>query len=281
MKYLVLGARGTLGQELVKQIHGLPNSQCFAMSHSDLAIENSAQIEAYLEKSKPDVVINASAYNAVDQAEDEPAQAFLINSEAILHLARLTQKAGIRLVHYSTDYVFDGVAEAPYTESSPTNPLSVYGKSKWLGEQAVIAANPQSYCLRTAVVFGQHGNNFLTRLLEISKTKTQIDMVTDLIGCPMPAMSLAEITLTLLAKQAPFGLYHAAGSAACTRFEFAQEIVRVFNLPVKLNPTKMDPTKAKANRPLRVLLQNSRLNELGITPQTWQEGIQKICENQW
>ncbi len=279
MKYLVLGAKGTLGQELVRHIHSQAHAECFAFSHSELAIEDYSKITDCLKTLKPDVVINACAYNAVDQAEDEPAKAFLINSEAVLHLARLTQQAGMRMVHYSTDYVFDGNASSPYTEASLVNPLSVYGKSKWLGEQAVLAAHPQSYCLRTAVVFGQSGNNFFTRLCESTKSKTQIDMVTDLVGCPMPAASLAQITLALLAKAAPYGLYHAVGSAACTRYEFAQEIVRVLNLPVTLNPTKMDPTKSKANRPLRVVMQNTKLKELGIVPLTWQEGIKEIYKN--
>lgn len=279
MKCLILGAKGTLGQALTQLLQQQSGVECFAFSHGELAIEDFAQIEKQLQNLKPDVVINAGAYNAVDQAEDDPAQAFLINSEAVLHLARLTQKAGMRFVHYSTDYVFDGGATQPYTEMSPTNPLSVYGKSKWLGEQAAIVANPQTYCLRTAVVFGQNGSNFLTRFLESAKTQTKINMVTDLIGCPMPASSLAQITLKLLTINAPYGLYHAVGSEPCSRYEFAQEIVRVFGLNVTLVPTQMDPTKSKAMRPLKVVMQNAKLNELGIVPMTWQEGIEQIHKN--
>lgn len=281
MKCLILGAKGTLGQELTQLLQQQSEIECFPFSHSELAIEDFAQIEKTLQNLKPDVVINAGAYNAVDQAEDEPAQAFLINSEAVLHLARLTQKAGMRFVHYSTDYVFDGESSAPYTEMSPTNPLSVYGKSKWLGEQAALVANPQSYCLRTAVVFGKSGSNFFTRFLEAAKTQTKINMVTDLIGCPMPAASLAQITLTLLKTKAPYGLYHAVGSAACSRYEFAQEIARVFGLSVTMVPTQMDPTKSKAQRPLKVVMQNKKLNELGIVPMTWQEGIEDISKNKF
>lgn len=278
MKFVILGSKGTLGQALVEQLKNTKGIDCYAFSHSELSIEDFFNIEKTLLKIKPDVVINASAYNAVDQAEDESSQAFLINSEAVLHLARLTQAYQIRLVHYSTDYVFDGLALEPYSEQSNVNPLSVYGKSKWLGEQACILANPQSYSLRTSVVFGNSGNNFFTRFFEMIKNKTELSMVTDLIGCPTPAKSLARTTLQLISNQADFGLYHAVGSESCSRFEFAKSIIETYGLKINLKPQIMGAHLPKANRPLKVILKNNKLLSLGIEMMSYKDGIKDIFE---
>ncbi len=278
MKWLVLGAAGTLGSEVNRWLRS-QNETVSAFSHSELALENYPALEIFFSEHQPQIVVNCAAYNAVDQAEKNPFDAFLINAEAVLRLSRLAQIHDAILIHYSTDYVFDGASREPYTEASDTHPLSVYGQSKWLGEQAALCANPKSYVLRTAVVFGRQGSNFYTRFLQLAQTKKQIDMVDDLIGCPTPAESLARVSLALVQTRAPYGLYHAAGEAACSRYEFAQKIVSSHRLNVDLRPVATTPGLASAKRPQRVVIVNKKLHDLHLRLDSWQEGLEKIVKD--
>lgn len=275
MKVLVTGAGGTLGSAFRKLLTER-GDEVFAYSHKELPIEDAVAFAKALEEVSPGLVVNTAAYNAVDKAETDQKQAFLINSQAVLNMALETKIRDIPFVHYSTDYVFDGEKSEAYVERDEPNPLSVYGRSKLLGEQACLAAHPESYVFRTAVVFGGQGNNFVTRLLKTAETQKDIRMVSDLIGSPAPAASLAEATLAVIEKNGPSGLYHAAGLESCSRYDMASAINEIWDLGLNIQPVQMTPQPGSAARPKKVVVQNARLAELGLKIDSWRTGLEKI-----
>lgn len=226
-KVLVTGARGQVGTELIKAapigftVIGLASSQ--------LDITNQQHIQSALAKYKPDLIINAAAYTAVDKAESDADAAFAVNEKAVAMLAQAAHKADIPLFHISTDYVFDGTASTPYTETDPANPQSVYGASKLAGEQALASTLSQHIILRTSWVFGATGNNFVKTMLRLAAERDELSVVADQHGCPTSANSIAK-TLWQLAQlyadqdSLPWGTYHFSNAPACTWYDFAGEI---------------------------------------------------------
>ncbi|WP_302357523.1 dTDP-4-dehydrorhamnose reductase [Alcaligenes sp. YSL9] len=293
---LITGAHGQLGQSLAcVSANTDPDAGLLMLGHADLDITQTKPIALALEQHRPDVVINAAAYTAVDKAESEPDAAHLINGMAPGLLAAACAERGIGLVHVSTDYVFDGLAEQPYAEDAPTHPVSVYGQSKLAGEQAVLAALPGAIILRTSWVFSQFENNFLKTMLRLGRERTELSIVDDQIGGPSYAAHIAQVLLQLTKKlheskqstdklQAPSGIYHFAGQPSISWYGFAQEI---FAQAVKLGllpkapaltpiPTSQYPTPAK--RPAQSGLQQDRLDTLlgqENIERDWRKGIVK------
>ena len=262
---LITGAHGQLGQSFADLSTNTDvSAELLMLGHTELDITQANSIALALEQHRPDIVINTAAYTAVDKAESEPEAAHLINGIAPGLLAAACAERGIGLVHISTDYVFDGLAEQPYSEDAPTSPVSIYGQSKLVGEQAVMAALPSALILRTSWVFSQFGSNFLKTMLRLGRERAELSIVDDQIGGPSYAPHIAQVLLQLAERlyeskqshgqqQALSGVYHFAGQPTVSWYGFAQEI---FAQAVKLGllskapalipiPTSQYPTPAR------------------------------------
>lgn len=230
MKVLVTGKRGQLVQSLLERAARFPELVVTAVGRPELDLAVPGTIAAAIAAATPDLVINAAAYTAVDQAEDEPDAAFRINAAAAGEVAAAARAAGARLIQLSTDYVFDGLADAPYAEGAATNPAGVYGRTKLEGERCVVAAHPQAAIVRTAWVYSPFGKNFVRTMLSLARTRDALSVVADQHGNPSSALDIADGLLTLArgwAKGGEIGLggtYHLAGTGRASWFDLAQAV---------------------------------------------------------
>ncbi|MCW2481609.1 dTDP-4-dehydrorhamnose reductase [Candidatus Symbiopectobacterium sp. NZEC135] len=279
MKVLLTGANGQLGRCFQDRLPA--DWHILATDFAELDITDLEQVTAAVIAFKPDAIVNAAAYTAVDKAESDVELAERINVAGPANLARVAAQHGIRLVHVSTDYVFDGNASTPYTEQSPTNPLSVYGKTKLAGEQAVSATAPDAIIVRTAWVFSEYGNNFVKTMLRLGKERDALSIVDDQRGCPTYAGDLAQVIIALLQQNAAGGIYHYTGDKEVSWFEFAQAIFTVAVQKSVLNksPTLTPITTAQyptpAHRPAYSTLASDKIKGLGIALSDWQGALKK------
>lgn len=288
-KYLLLGAHGQLGWELERAIATLGQVRAFDFPDIDLKQEDS-YYNLILE-AKPDVILNAAAYTAVDKAEDEPEGAMAINARAPGVLAELAKQLGATLIHFSTDYVFDGQKGIPYLESDPPNPQNIYGRSKWLGEQAVIQVSPCYLILRTSWVYSLRRESFVSKVIRLSQAQDTLRMVTDQVGSPTWARMLAEATAQLLAMaksardphgwlEERAGLYHLAGSGYASRFQWAEEILNHISVTGHRNKIVLEPAitqefPSPARRPLFSALDCCKFEDtFGLQLPHWKNALQ-------
>ena len=269
MKILVTGAKGQVGSEIVKR---LPN--CIAYDRDELDITDINQIRQKIEQHMPNVIINCAAYTAVDKAESESDMAFLINKTGPENLAKICEENKIFLMHLSTDYIFDGTKKLPYVETDPANPQSVYGESKWQGEEAVRKYCKNYLILRVSWVFGEYGHNFVKTMLRLANEKSELKIVSDQVGCPTYAGDIAEVLLKL-SQLSKTGTYHYCGKPATNWYDFAKVILK--DNPINIIPIKTTDYPTAAKRP-----QNSVLNcDLFIKTfkmelSEWQNGLKHV-----
>ena len=276
-RYLITGAAGMLGHDLQLALAG---RDVTALRRAGLDITDADAVAAAVEGH--DVVINAAAYTAVDQAEDDEDAAYAINATGTEHLARACAATGARLVHYSTDYVFQGDASEPYDEDAPRDPLNAYGRTKAAGEQLALDAHPEGvYVLRTAWLYGGGGPNFAKTMVKLAETRPEITVVDDQLGQPTYTRDLAEQTVALLDADAPAGVYHATNSGECTWFDFAREIFRLAGHdPERVQPTDSSAFERPAARPAYSVLGHRRWLEAGIPEmRDWREALADAAEN--
>lgn len=246
---LVTGAGGQIGYELARllPVHG----EVAALDRKQLDLADADAIRDTLHAIRPQLIVNAAAYTAVDHAEAEPERAESINARAPGILAEEAKRLGTVLIHYSTDYVFDGTASKPYAEDSTTGPLNVYGQSKLHGEQAIAAVDGASITLRTSWVYGLRGRNFLLTIRRLAAERDELSIVADQFGVPNWSRALAEATATLVGRGLPYlaerkGLYHLSATGSTTWFEFARAIVGPVERPrVVAITTREYPTPAR------------------------------------
>ena len=219
---LIAGAGGQLGRELQRSVP--EGVQAVAMARSALDIGDADQVAAVLAEHRPSVVINAAAYTAVDQAESARDEAMRINAEGPGHLASACAREGARLLHVSTDFVFDGSAGSPYEPGDSTAPLGVYGASKLAGEEAALAALPKTFILRTAWVYSAFGGNFVKTMLRLMGERDELGVVADQVGSPTWAAGLARALWAAAARPALEGIYHWSDAGACSWYDFAVAI---------------------------------------------------------
>ena len=270
MKTLIAGAGGQLGTALTTIL----GDRCLPLDRAALDITNRAQIGAAITAHRPDLVINAAAYNFVDKAESEPAAAFAVNETGPRLLAEATAAAGIPFVHVSTDYVFDGRLGRPYKEEDATNPLSQYGKSKLAGEVAARGANPKTYIVRTAWVYHDTGRNFFRLMLGLSE-KGKVRVVSDQRSSPTYAPHLAEAILKMAASGA-YGTYHLAGSGTgASRFEQLAEFYRLIGQASEVEPVSMSAFPQPAPRPQYTVLETGRTPRF-VLPH-WRDGVAEFA----
>jgi dTDP-4-dehydrorhamnose reductase len=273
MKILVTGRDGQVGWELARVLPQI--GEVVALGRNELDLGDPGQIVKVVREVKPDVIVNSAAYTAVDKAESEPEQAYLVNAAAPGFLAAEAKALGALLIHYSTDYVFDGAKQGPYVETDVPRPVSVYGDSKLAGEQAVQAVGGRHVILRTSWVYAARGKNFLLTMLKLGMEKPQLRVVDDQRGAPTWARSIAEATATIIRDgDPPSGLYHFTAAGQTTWCGFAREILRLAEIatPVKGITTAEYPTPAK--RPANSVLDTQKLRQaFGIRIAPWGESL--------
>ena len=234
MKIVLFGKNGQLGHELQRTL--APFGELVAVGHQELDLCDSNELKAFIGSHEPQLIVNASAYTAVDRAEQEQELAFQVNSHAPGLMAELAHELHAAFIHFSTDYVFDGTLGRPYVETDTPNPLNVYGKSKLAGEQVIQKVGGAYLILRTSWVYSMDGDNFVTKVLRWVRQKEKLQIVDDQISNPTWARSLAEIIGNLLAQagETPFaffeknaGLYHVAGTGFASRYVWAKEILKL------------------------------------------------------
>ena len=296
IRVLLTGARGQLGAELARELEG--RAEVVAHDRGSLDLARPGDIAARVREARPEVILNAAAYTAVDRAETELDAARAVNAVAPAVLAAEAKRLGALLVHYSTDYVFDGTKKTPYVETDPTAPLNAYGRTKLEGEEAVAASGCDHAILRTSWVYAAHGRNFMLTMLRLAAAQKELRVVDDQRGAPTSSRQLARATLDLLARndrsrpigpgdlervRSASGVYHATASGETTWFGFALEIFdrwskrpgNVFVMPRVIAIASADyPTPAR--RPANSVLSNARLaGTFGVRLPPWRDGLEE------
>src|SRR5438552_10905875 len=256
---LLTGRNGQVGSELQKILQ-----PTVATDHAALDLADADALRRVVREIKPDVIVNAAAYTAVDKAESEPELAMRINGAAPGVLAEETKRGGALLVHYSTDYIFDGTKGSPYVEDDAPNPLGVYGRSKLEGEVRIRGSGCRHLIVRTAWVYGQ-GSNFVHAILRQAEKGAPLRVVNDQLGAPTWATDIATVTAGLLAAQVE-GTFHASAAGAASWYEVALEILRLAQRRAEVRAVSTAEYGAKAPRPRYSVLDNSKLRGAGIAP---------------
>jgi dTDP-4-dehydrorhamnose reductase len=266
MKILLLGKTGLLGQSLFS---ALPKDhEVFAPTHAECDITKLETIKKIIDEQKPEVVINAVGYTQVDKAEHEKDLAYKLNSRGVLNIINCIKSTNIELVHFSTDYVFDGTKKVGYQESDKTNPLSVYGASKAEAEAEILKDLTNFYLVRTSWVFGPGGKNFVDTMLNLAKKHEPIKVVNDQTGCPTLTLDLAEAVLALL-KTKKYGIYHLVNDGSCSWYEYACEIFNQLGISQEVLPITSQELKRDAVRPQNSILLNTKAPKL----RNWKEAL--------
>jgi dTDP-4-dehydrorhamnose reductase len=275
MKVMITGAKGQLGNDCA-QVFGKTN-QIIAVDLDELDITRSADVDAFIEKNKPDLIINCAAHTGVDACETEKESAWAANVSGPLNLAESVKRWGGHLIHISTDYVFDGRKPASeyYVEEDETNPLSYYGKTKLAGENAVRKITERHTIVRTAWLYGAMGHNFLRTMLKLARANpaTELKVVNDQFGSPTWSYRLA-LQIEKLVEKGARGIYHATAEGVCTWFELANYFLNKMEVPHRLVPCTNDEFPTAAVRPKNSILENRRLKEAGIHIMApWQDDV--------
>ena len=280
MRVFLTGAAGQVGkcfQSLVNKNY--PNVTLLATDRNQLDITDESAVEAIIAVFKPDVIINAAAYTAVDRAESERQLAFAVNAQAVGHLARAAKKHHVHLIHISTDYVFSAEAYTPIKEDHPCQPQNIYGLSKLAGESEAMAC-PHATIIRTSWVFSEFGNNFLKTMLRLADTHPTINVVADQIGCPTYAGDIASLLMKIIfSPEKPQGIYHYCGSGAVSWYDFARVILeqawsdKMIAVKPALNAITTEHYQTPAKRPLYSVLNTGKISVSGFPPEPWLKSV--------
>lgn len=286
MKVLVTGCNGQVGHCLVKHLESRFDIELFAYDREELDITSQDDVLGKLKELKPNVIINAAAHTAVDKAEVEIEMSYAINRDGPMYLAQAAESLGAVLLHISTDYVFDGEKSEPYNEADTPNPRGVYGQSKLAGEEAIVNHCSRYVILRTAWVFGEHGNNFVKTMLRLSQERSELGIIGDQVGGPTYAGDIAKALILIMDRfndERQAGVYHYSGEPHVSWYQFAKSIFKAATendvldrVPV-VNEITADQYPLPAPRPT-----NSRLNcfrikeEFGVEPCNWESALNNI-----
>ena len=287
MKILVLGCKGQLGMCLNDQLKNTDHEVIYT-SREQIDIADFEQTKNQILKISPDLIINATAYTAVDKAEEDQKTASLINHLAVKNIADICNQQGCWLIHMSTDYVFDGNSKVPYKEDHKTNPQGVYGETKHNGELAIQASGCKHIILRTAWVFSEYGNNFLKTMLSLGADRDELSIVDDQIGCPTYAQDIAisikVIIPKIINKKISSGVFNYCGNQSCSWYKFAKIIfeeakARRIPAPSKIHPIASDAFQTKARRPQYSVLDSSLIESVFlVSASDWRQGIIKSID---
>ena len=291
MKILVTGKNGQVGHELMRSL--APLGQVVGVDVKECDLAQSAAIDALLERVKPDIIINPAAYTEVDKAESEPTISHAVNAQAPKLLARYAARHNIPIIHFSTDYVFDGKKESAYSEEDEPNPKSVYGKTKWLGEEAVRKMAAKHIIIRTSWVFGSHGVNFLKTMLKLAGERDKLSVVSDQYGAPTSAKMLANAVAQIVKELGEpgsyrkYGTYHIAARGETTWHGYAQLILEKaieLGVDIKLSPKEIKPILSKeypmpAQRPANSRLDTTKVSTVfSVSLPKWQDEVESVIK---
>lgn len=284
MVVLVTGANGQLGQAIQSIAGNFPAIDFVFCTSSELNITEKPNCESVFEKIKPNFCINAAAYTAVDKAESEPEKAYAINVIGAQNLAAVCKMYDTVLLHVSTDFVFDGLANQPYLEDDVPNPTGVYGVTKLQGEEAIQNTWEKHFIIRTSWVYSQFANNFMKTMLRLASEKDSLSVVSDQIGTPTNAVDLAACLLKIINTLHPtsytlhsFGIYNFSNEGQCSWYDFAAEIFRINNISITLQPIPTSAYPTPAKRPAYSVLDKSKIKKVfGIEIKNWEESLKKV-----
>jgi dTDP-4-dehydrorhamnose reductase len=282
MVVLVTGANGQLGQAIQFVAGNYPNINFVFCSSSDLDITNKENCDSLFNKEKPDFCINAAAYTAVDKAESEPEQAYLINCIGAKNLAETCKEFNAKLIHISTDFVFDGSKNSPYNEADLPNPKGVYGQTKLEGEIAIQEVFDAYFIIRTSWVYSQFGNNFMKTMLRLASERTSLSIVNDQIGTPTNAIDLANTILKIatschieLVSASSYGIYNYSNEGQCSWFDFAKKIFEINQVKIDVIPIPTTQFPTPAERPKYSVLDKAKIKStFGIEIKLWEQSIE-------
>jgi dTDP-4-dehydrorhamnose reductase len=293
MKILITGANGQVGKELQHRLSSF--GEIVAIDREELDLIDEFGVRSFVRDTRPNLVINAAAYTAVDRAESEPELAHLLNAVAPRILAEETKKVHGVFITYSTDYVFDGDAAEPFTEESQPNPLNCYGRTKLAGDQAVALVGGAYFILRTSWVYGSHGQNFLLTMLRLAAEREELKIVNDQVGAPTSAKSIADVTAQIVRGtsgpslegqlsqlQTKSGLYNVSSAGRTSWFGFAQAIFReaAIDHAPRLIPINSRDYPTPASRPKWSVLSGAKLQKaFGITMPQWESSLAQVLDS--
>ena len=280
---LITGGNGQLGNSLRRLQPDYPQYQFLFTDVEELNICDKAAVEAFVSAHAADYIVNCAAFTAVDKAEDETELCRRINRDAVEYLGIAAQAAGAKVIHVSTDYVFDGNHYMPYNESDPVCPVSVYGETKLEGEKALLAVCPESVVVRTAWLYSEFGANFLKTMLRLGAERDQLNVVFDQVGSPTYAVDLAKALLTIIdaAEAGTFepGIYHFSNEGVCSWYDFAWQIMQLAGLPAVVSPIESKDFPAKAKRPHYSVLNKAKIKNIyGVTVPHWETGLRACMD---
>ena len=264
MKVLVTGYNGQLGWDVIRLLEqrGVP---CRGVDIEDFDLTDGAAVRAYVEDYQPDVIVHCAAYTAVDKAESQPEVCAAVNGDGTMNMVRAALAVGAKLVYISTDYVFSGEGDEPWTEESPYNPRNVYGLSKLQGEMAVRAMMKRYFLLRTSWVFGLYGRNFVRTMIQLGRERPEVRVVDDQIGAPTYTADLARVICDLIPTE-KYGIYHVCNEGAMSWAKFADMIMDKKGLRCRVIPVTTEEYPTPARRPHNSRMSMEKLKQSGIAP---------------
>lgn len=281
MRILVTGGNGQLGNEWISYLNR-QEVEFIALPSSDFDLTDHSDTRRVMGNLKPDLLINCAAYTKVDQAEDEPDKAFAVNSNGVKNLADYCAAKNIKLIHFSTDYVFPGTDEdhknypKGYSEDHPTDPINVYGESKLAGEKAILESGCKFIIMRVAWLCGRYGSNFVKTMLRLRKERDELSVVDDQFGCPSFAHNVVENCWKLIQEDQE-GIFHLCSKGKITWYDFAKEIFEQTGTQVNLKAVSSSEFPTKAKRPSFSLLNTQKITNIpGVTLIDWKEGLTNL-----
>jgi dTDP-4-dehydrorhamnose reductase len=280
-RILVIGAKGMLGRDLVEVLRSSSrNDEVIGWDFEDIDIQEEQSTIAKIERNYPKIVINVAAFTDVDGCELNEEKVFAINAEGMRHVALGALRCRAKVVYLSTDYIFDGKKREPYLESDPPNPLNVYGRSKWKGEQYVQELVENSLIIRTQWLYGRYGNNFVTSVLRQASEKRVLSIVNDQIGSPTYTADLSQ-AISVLIQCDVKGIFHVSNSDLCTWYTFGQAILKLAGIVgVKIIPISSKELGRRATRPSYSVLSTQKLKrETGMTLRPWSEALKDYLQS--
>jgi dTDP-4-dehydrorhamnose reductase len=279
MKILVTGSNGQLGSELKEKSEKYPSFEFLYTDVAELDVTDESAVKEHLNTFRPDVIINCAAYTAVDRAESEANKAFVINSDAVRYLSEASARHGSLLIHISTDYIFNGKAFSPYTESDEADPLSVYGKSKYAGEEAILRYASRALILRTSWLYSSYGNNFVKTIRKLAREREVLNVVYDQIGTPTYAAGVAQTILNILPQaslDSGLRIFHYSDEGVASWYDFAVAVCELSGIKCKINPVRSNQYPQDAVRPLYSVLDKSKIkSEFPIEIPYWRDSLKK------
>lgn len=277
---LITGSNGQLGNEMRVISSKYPEHNFIFTDVAELDICNKEAIDTFVKSQKVSIIVNCAAYTAVDKAEDDVELCYKINAEAVRNIGEVAQQNSIKVIHVSTDYVFDGTNHIPYTEDETVCPATIYGKSKLDGEKALLETCPQSVILRTSWLYSSFGNNFVKTMIKLGTERESLNVIFDQIGTPTYGADLAEAIMKIISfNEFVPGIYHFSDEGACSWYDFTKSIHRIAGINCNVSPIETKDYPARTPRPHYSVLNKAKIKSTyGMIIPHWEESLEKCIE---